>query len=265
MVAAFGESLMVLQEPPRTRYDLKFQILGIPVRIHPLFWVISVLLGIQGTTYTLLAWITTMFSMILVHELGHALAGIKFGSRGVRIVLHGMGGLAIGATGRTRNQRIIVIAAGPVTQFLFSIPFLMVYLKTEGGSGFVYNHLNWLYPLVAAYVKATGGILAPLHPFFQELFFCMSIFTIFWVAMNLIPVFPLDGGQICSEILTGMDPVDGMAKAHKVSIVTVAVTCIGLYKIGRATHTSFVFIIILLLFLGYQNYQMLQNNNRSYW
>ena len=30
-----------------TRYDLNFSLLGIPVRVHPAFWVVGMLLGFQ--------------------------------------------------------------------------------------------------------------------------------------------------------------------------------------------------------------------------
>ena len=36
---------MFLQEPSRTEGDLNFRLFGIPVRIHPFFWVIMLLLG----------------------------------------------------------------------------------------------------------------------------------------------------------------------------------------------------------------------------
>ena len=38
---------MLLSEPPGSPYDLKFNLLGIPVRVHPLFWGIALLLGLN--------------------------------------------------------------------------------------------------------------------------------------------------------------------------------------------------------------------------
>ena len=32
-----------------TPYDLRFRLLGVPVRVHPWFWVISALLGSSGS------------------------------------------------------------------------------------------------------------------------------------------------------------------------------------------------------------------------
>ena len=71
---------MLIGEPPRTPYDLNFSLLGIPVRIHPFFWLAGLLLGPrQGGPPAILLWIAAVFLAILVHELGHALvdAGIR--------------------------------------------------------------------------------------------------------------------------------------------------------------------------------------------
>ena len=72
---------MLLGEPPRTGGDLNFQLFGIPVRVHPLFWLIAVLLGISGDPQPaeILLWVVAVFVSILVHELGHALTMRAFG------------------------------------------------------------------------------------------------------------------------------------------------------------------------------------------
>ena len=33
--------MSLFQLPPPTRYDLRFTIAGIPVRVHPLFWLVA--------------------------------------------------------------------------------------------------------------------------------------------------------------------------------------------------------------------------------
>ena len=62
-----------------TEFDLRFSFLGIPVRVHPLFWVAAVVLGFPrgetgGQAFALiLVWTACLFVSILVHEMGHAL------------------------------------------------------------------------------------------------------------------------------------------------------------------------------------------------
>src|SRR5438045_291862 len=109
-------------EPTSTPYDLRWRMFGIPVRVHPMFWLVSVIMGAnafsQGVQYLLL-WVGCMFISILIHELGHVLMGQAFGAYG-HIVLDGFGGLAVGSNQLdVRWQRIAVCFAGPLAGFLF--------------------------------------------------------------------------------------------------------------------------------------------------
>ena len=136
-------------EPPRTAYDVHFHIAGIPVRVHPFFWLATLILGSNSWSANgnadpdaglkLLIWVGVMFVSILVHELGHSVVMRYFGQT-PRIVLHMLGGLAIADTDflsrraarRTPQQQILISLAGP-------------------GAGFV------LAALTAAWVTALGG------------------------------------------------------------------------------------------------------------
>src|SRR5690606_40853468 len=42
------EGVAVLIEPSPTPYDLQFRLFGVPVRVHPFFWVTAVILGSRG-------------------------------------------------------------------------------------------------------------------------------------------------------------------------------------------------------------------------
>ncbi|MGA7498165.1 MAG: Zn-dependent protease, partial [Isosphaeraceae bacterium] len=76
-----------------TPYDLRFRFLDIPVRIHPLFWLMAAVLGFQENNIpAVLIWIGCVLVSILVHEYGHGLMAKHFhGSPS--IVLYGLGGL----------------------------------------------------------------------------------------------------------------------------------------------------------------------------
>ncbi len=57
-----------------TPYDLRFHALGIPVRVHPLFWLGSALLaGNSNDLPLIVTWVACVFISILVHEYGHGL------------------------------------------------------------------------------------------------------------------------------------------------------------------------------------------------
>ena len=94
----------MLADPGPTPFDLRFRLFGTDVRVHPFFWLITILFGwswllevLPGNGLIEVAlWVACAFFSILLHEFGHVWMGRAFGSHG-HIVLHGMGGLAIGS------------------------------------------------------------------------------------------------------------------------------------------------------------------------
>ena len=60
---------MFLSEPSTTPYDLQFRIVGVPVRVHPLFWLGGLVMGASNDLVGVLLWIAVIFVSILIHEL----------------------------------------------------------------------------------------------------------------------------------------------------------------------------------------------------
>src|SRR5438094_903299 len=115
-----GEPVL-LGEPTRSDFDLRFLLFGVPVRVHPTFWLFSAILGWQfvdlGWEYLLL-WIGCSFVSILLHEMGHVFMAMVFG-RPSHVVLYGMGGLAIGDFQvRGRWRRIGIFLGGAMAGLL---------------------------------------------------------------------------------------------------------------------------------------------------
>jgi Zn-dependent protease len=196
----------VLFEPSETSYDLRFRLFGISVRIHPMFWLLCLILGSsivdmpgkQDPTMRryavplLLIWIACVLLSILIHEMGHVLMGRLFGSRG-HIVLYGFGGLAIGSNQLTRRwQRVLVSLAGPLSQLLvFALVLVGCYgLVTQGTP----NTLDRL----LFRPRTLGEILTG-----NTLLFLLEI-NLFWPLLNLFPIWPLDGGQVMREVMEGL-------------------------------------------------------------
>ncbi|HQU37438.1 MAG TPA: hypothetical protein PLR65_12710, partial [Anaerolineales bacterium] len=102
-----------------SRYDLRFSIAGIPVRVHPLFWLIALLLGSSGDLLHIVIWILVVFVSILIHELGHAFAFRWYGLRS-QILLHFSGGLTIPEMS-PRGSGYAPVAIGSVQQILISL------------------------------------------------------------------------------------------------------------------------------------------------
>jgi Zn-dependent protease len=181
-------------DPNPTPYDLHFRVGSIPVRVQPWFWLVSALLG-WGLAQSLaggegavvlgyvLLWIACSFFSILLHELGHVWMGQAFGSHGY-IVLFSFGGLAIGSADQSeRWKRVLVSFAGPGIQLLlwlllwgFRDNLLMNLPRDERG-----RVVEWGRPVAAMYVM-------------------LYSINLWWPILNLLPVWPLDGGQITREL-----------------------------------------------------------------
>jgi stage IV sporulation protein FB len=245
---------MLFQSLPPTRYDLNFSIAGIPVRVHPLFWLVALLLGSSGALIQIPIWIIVLFASILIHELGHAFALRGFGVNS-QIVLHFAGGLTIPETapwgsGWARvspspNQEIVISLAGPFTGFIFA-SLVMLGVVASGGTLITSKLLGFL-PLPLTALMPFGGTVL-------SIFVTMLLWVnIFWGLINLLPVFPLDGGQVARNILIQVDPRDGVRKSLWVSVVTGGILAI----LGLIAFRS-VFMALLFGFLAFQSFQSLQ-------
>ncbi len=186
--------------PGQTAFDLRFRLLGVNVRVHPMHWAVSALLGYSfysdpGYLLYLPVWLLAVFVSVLLHEMGHVMTGRLFGSDG-HILLYSFGGLAIGSSDlRNRWQRILVIAAGPGIQLVF-FGLLLV-------SDF------FLVPLVPPAWREPVAYT----------FTMLLIINLVWPLFNLLPLWPLDGGRITREILEGWLGQRGVIVSLWVSII----------------------------------------------
>jgi stage IV sporulation protein FB len=204
---------VLLQEPPRSEGDLNFRLFGIPVRIHPFFWIIMILLGpLQGGPKPLIAWIAAVLISILLHELGHAAAMRSFGIY-PSIVLYGMGGLTIPGPSSYRsrepgpNGSILISVAGPVAGFGFAA-LLYGILRLAGYEVVVSVGLPGL---------VTIGMPEIVSDALTRFVFYLFFVNIVWGIINLLPIFPLDGGQIAREVLHQASPAYGIRLSLMVS------------------------------------------------
>lgn len=251
----------MLGEPQPTHADLHFNVAGFPVRVHPFFWVISLLLGsryFENEPVGTLLGVASVFVSILVHELGHAILQRRFGGR-PWIVLHGFGGLAIcGDCDRSPRSQILISLAGPLAGFILAVLLLVAILALSSewafgssfGDGEVPSLRGWAFVGIGE-LAFSGTSNATTN---KVLGFLLQI-NIVWGLMNLLPVYPLDGGQVAREVFTlGRDVRQGMIRSMQVSIgVAVAAAVYALVR----TPTSF-WMAILFGFLAYNNWQTLQ-------
>ncbi len=202
---------------------MSFRIGSIPVRIHPWFWLTALLLGGNFRDPRVIAiWIAIVFVSVLVHELGHAIAGMAFGLS-PQIDLHGMGGTTSWATGRPlgHGRSIVVSVAGPLAGMSIA---LVLHLAFAAG----WRPAN-------AYVEMGARIAYMVN--------------IYWGILNLVPLLPLDGGNVMRSVLHVLTGGRGEKPARVISII---VASVGLMYAFKQREIWFGFLAGLFAFRNLQ-------------
>ena len=196
-----------------------FKVAGIPVRVEPIFFVISVLFGLQVAQdetgavdgLVVLVWIGVTFVSILVHELGHALTLKAFGQPS-EITLQGLGGVTVSRRHLDRTKSVMVSLAGSVTALV------LLWLPAQALDHSVWwnEQERWLRALVTFTAFA----------------------NLWWSVANLLPIRPLDGGNVVTELF-------GLRAARRISLVVAAAA--GLWAITNDQPYAGFFALFLAL------------------
>jgi len=250
---------VLLVEPERTQADLNFTLLGIPVRVHPLFWIAAVLLGMNlREPAAVLIWMVAVFIGVLCHELGHAAVIRLLGWR-PWITLYGLGGLASYQPGfgprsaPTIAQQIAISAAGPAAGFLLAAVL-------AGGLAVAGRHVEVAlgFPLGVSVV-----VLAPTSNVHLNLLVNLLLFTtVAYGILNLLPVYPLDGGQIARQLFLATGSRSAIAQSLMLSLAVASGFCvIGINQYLRGDGG--MFLPILFGLLAFENFVLLQAHRGS--
>jgi stage IV sporulation protein FB len=254
---------MLTSEPQPTPADLAFRLVDIPVRVSVWFWAVAAFLGWGGCqaladgdqrqlTVYLAVWIGVVFVSILIHEMGHALAYRRFGVDS-RVVLVQFGGITIpqqwgGRPIRRPAERIAISAAGPLAQLALTVAIVVI-LKVGG------YRVPFPFESIGEPLGLYEGQLLPSRLLAVTIIFLLQV-NIFWPLLNLLPVPPLDGGQIMREGLLMAGVADASRTAAIVGMVTGGAVAWWAFNNGQQ------YMAILFLVLAVSCYQSLQGRWR---
>ena len=145
------------------------------------------------------------------------------------------------------NQEILVLLAGPGAGFLLA-GLVMLTVVAAGGSVII-SALFGIIPFPTAALPFGGNTA-------NVIVTILLWVNIFWGLINLMPVFPLDGGQVARNVLLKADPLDGVRKSLWISVIAGAVLALaGLLLLGS------IYMALLFGFLAFQSYQSLQGRS----
>ena len=156
-----------------------FKFSGIQVYLHfSWFLVAAYELTQRKNLYSSPVWALfeylALFAIVLLHEFGHALACRQTGGRAEQIVLWPLGGIAFVDPPRRPGAMLWSIAAGPLVNVV-------------------------LLPILTVAMLAVRADAEPTD-------FALFIWNVWWINLgllifNILPVYPLDGGQILRSLL----------------------------------------------------------------
>jgi len=159
-----------------------FRFKGIDVFLHWSWFVVAIYeLSGPNRRYTSFSWnvieYLALFAIVLMHEFGHALACRQVGGNANRIVLWPLGGVAYVDPPPRPGATLWSIAAGPLVNVAL-LPVLFVAGRTS-------RMLGW----------------AQTMPNFHALLRAIWWIDIGLLVFNILPIYPLDGGQILRSLL----------------------------------------------------------------
>jgi stage IV sporulation protein FB len=178
---------MLITEPRPSRLDLHGRLLGADLRIRPMFWASTVLLGIifyqdpeVGGVAMFGFWILAVLFSLLFHEFCHILAARLLGGR-VRIVLAGLGGQVYGLEEMKRWRRVLILWSGSLGNVLLC------------GILWAIADPHWN-PLPIARLGPKGAM------FLVHAVEILMLINAVWALLNVLPLWPLDGGRVAVEL-----------------------------------------------------------------
>lgn len=193
----------------------------IPITITPAFWIFAIIIGILNSMSVIgtVVWVGIIFVSVLFHELGHAITALCFGQK-PRIELVALGGMTFHIAERLPFwKQFFIVFNGPLFGFLL---FLGCFALSETPP---FNQ-----GLIGAIVTTTQWV------------------NLFWTVLNLLPILPLDGGQLLRIPLEAFFGIKGFKYALAVSMVVAL-----LLSMAAFLYQYFLVGAILFLF-AYQSF-----------
>jgi Zn-dependent protease len=159
-----------------------FRFSGIDVFLHwSWFLVAAYEIQTRKGSYSSVTWnvleYLALFLIVMIHEFGHALACRQVGGRADRIVLWPLGGVAYVDPPPRPGATLWSIAAGPLVNVVL-LPILFV-----------------------AVVVGRSSSWAETMPDVYQLVRAVSFINLGLLIFNILPIYPLDGGQILRSLL----------------------------------------------------------------
>lgn len=208
----------------------------IPISIHFFFWITAALIGFlnSGTWLGTIIWIFVILISVLVHEMGHATTALFFGVK-PRIELVALGGLTYHHGEKLSFlKQFFIVLNGPIFGFMLFV-------------------LAWgLLKVPALAVGFWGGVL--------NLFYWVNFI---WTILNLVPVMPLDGGQLLRIALEAFFGAKGFRYSLVIGIVIAGLISLGFFLYQQYLIGALFFLFAFQSWDMFRRLRLLTNEDRN--
>jgi len=207
-----------------------FRFSGIQVYLHWSWFLVAAFeISDRASAYSSIRWnvleYLLLFFIVTLHEFGHALACRQVGGTADRIVLWPLGGVAYVSPPPRPGATLWSIAAGPLVNLIL-VPILMVLTRLS-------QSLDW-----AATMPNAAALLRSV-----------LLINVGLLVFNLLPIYPLDGGQILRSLL--WFPL-GRARSLIVATVLGFIGAAGLVALAFRIRSIWIGLIAVYVLMNCQ-------------
>ncbi len=205
-----------------------FRFAGIQVYLHWSWFIVALYeVNTRSREYNSPVWnlleYVALFGIVLMHEFGHSLACRQVGGKADRIVLWPLGGVAYVAPPQRPGATLWSIVAGPLVNVVL-VPILTVLC-------YVGARLGW----------------GESMPNLLEFLFTVRNMNFMLLVFNLLPVYPLDGGQILRSLL--WFPL-GRARSLTIAAVIGIIGAVGLVALAFLLRSFWIGLMAAFMLMN---------------
>jgi Zn-dependent protease len=218
---------------------------GITVRVHILFviWAAFRLLQDSNNWEWRAAFMGLLFGIVLLHEFGHCFGARAVGGDAEDILMWPLGGLAFAHAPMRPWPQFVTVACGPLVNLIFCL--------LSGAVLAYYAGTLRIFSLDPDIMPVAPG---PPWLIYVSLFYSVN----YWLlAFNLLPIYPMDGGQLLQTILW---PFLGLRRSMEIacSLGLVGAVLLGMWGLTGGGGGMLIFIAIFGGFTCWQRLQQLR-------
>jgi len=205
----------------------------IPVTISPFFWLVAAMIGFISSQsfFGTIVWIPIIFVSVLFHEYGHAIMSLLFGQK-PKISLVAFGGITYPEGAKLPLwKEFFVVLNGPFFGFL----------------------LFFIAELLAKISLFQKPILSPALEILKSV-------NLYWTIANLLPILPLDGGQLFRILLEALFGAKGITWNFLSSVIIATGLSLFFFFIGSFIPGS---IFFLFAYQNFESWRQIKNLTES--